>query len=230
MSITQLKIEVYNNPHIYEPHLQTSTGTDTVFQTEFVDLLWTTISNKYSHSGQYADNELMMAMVTALQIDIQLHGESDVLLNVEGRIPSHTIHLLYCGIPTNGNRGNHYDALIRNLNIQPPIQQQSVEYNNYTLFTPLPFMPPISSTHSTQRCTGRLRQPPFHLREQFSINTIDTNNGRRNLIYSLFILIVHQIKDKELNFIYQIIILVSVITTKSFILYSKMDQFGILQI
>ena len=54
----------------------------------------------------------MMATVVALNINIQLHGQSNSLLSVEGRLPLYTIHLLYCGQPIDGNRGNHYDALI----------------------------------------------------------------------------------------------------------------------
>jgi hypothetical protein len=54
----------------------------------------------------------MMATVDALNINIQLHGQSNSLLSVEGILPLYTIHLLYCGQPSDGNRGNHYDALI----------------------------------------------------------------------------------------------------------------------
>ena len=45
-------------------------------------------------------------------LDIQLHGGSNVLLNIEDRIPRNTIHLLYCGLQIDNNRGNHYDALL----------------------------------------------------------------------------------------------------------------------
>jgi len=54
----------------------------------------------------------MMATVDALNINIHLHGQSNSLLSVEGRLPLYTIHLLYCWQPIDGNRGNHYDALI----------------------------------------------------------------------------------------------------------------------
>jgi len=54
-----------------------------------------------------------MALVSALNIDIQLHGQSNVLLSIENRIPTHTIHLLYCGIAIDGHRGNNYDALLQ---------------------------------------------------------------------------------------------------------------------
>jgi len=64
-----------------------------------------------------------MATVSTLNLDIQLHGGSRVLINFEGRIPSHTIHLLYCGLPINNNPGNHYDALtpITISNVNAPI-------------------------------------------------------------------------------------------------------------
>ena len=52
-----------------------------------------------------------MATVSALNLDIQLNGGSQVLLNIEGRISNHTIHLLYCGLQIANNPGNHYDAL-----------------------------------------------------------------------------------------------------------------------
>ena len=45
-------------------------------------------------------------------MDIQLHGGSNLLLNIEGRIPRSTIHLLYCGLQIDNNPGNHYDALL----------------------------------------------------------------------------------------------------------------------
>ena len=54
----------------------------------------------------------MMATLIALNLDIQLHGGSNLLLNIEGRIPRNTVHLLYCGLQIDNNRGNHYDALL----------------------------------------------------------------------------------------------------------------------
>jgi len=54
----------------------------------------------------------MIATVTALNLDIQLHDGSNLLLNIEGRIPRNTVHLLYCGLQIDNNWGNHYDALL----------------------------------------------------------------------------------------------------------------------
>jgi len=77
-----------------------------------IDSLWNIIKAKYQSPGQYADNDLMMATVIALNLDIQHHGGSNLLLNVEGQITRNTIHLLYCGLQINNNRGNHYDTLL----------------------------------------------------------------------------------------------------------------------
>jgi len=52
-----------------------------------------------------------MATVSVLEVDMQLHGGSDVLLSIVHQSPRHVIHLLYCSLQTVNNRRNHYDAL-----------------------------------------------------------------------------------------------------------------------
>jgi len=54
----------------------------------------------------------MMATVMAINLGIQLHDGSNILLNIERRIPRNTVHLLYCGLQIDNNRGNRYDALL----------------------------------------------------------------------------------------------------------------------
>jgi len=71
-----------------------------------IDSIWDNIKAKYQEPGQFVDDDIIMATVSALNLDIQLHGGSRVL-NIEGRIPSHTIHLLYCELPIDNNPGNH---------------------------------------------------------------------------------------------------------------------------
>ena len=87
-----MKIEVYNNPNFYliQPN-------NSIIN---IESLWNEIRSKYEQPGQYADNDLMMATVKTINIDIQLYGGSNTLLCVEDRIPRHTNHLLYCGIAT----------------------------------------------------------------------------------------------------------------------------------
>ena len=86
------------------------------FSNQVIDSLWDIIRLKYELPGQYVDNDIMMATVKAININIQLHGESNVLLDIKNRLNVPTIHLLYCGNSINGNRGNHYDALLPNNN------------------------------------------------------------------------------------------------------------------
>jgi len=66
---------------------------------------------KYQYSGQYADHDLMMATVKALNIDIQIYGYVTSLLKVDGRTPLFTINLLYSGLEADKNGGNHYEPL-----------------------------------------------------------------------------------------------------------------------
>jgi len=77
-----------------------------------IDSLSNIIKAKYQNSGQYADNDLMMAMIIALNFNIKRHVRLNILLNIEGRLPRNTVHLLYCGLQIGNNRGNHYDALL----------------------------------------------------------------------------------------------------------------------
>jgi len=53
----------------------------------------------------------MMATVILLNIDVQVHGGSNILLKVDGRTPICTVNLLYSGAQIDLNRGNHYDPL-----------------------------------------------------------------------------------------------------------------------
>ena len=79
---------------------------------EFLRSTWEEMKMEHGLPGQYVDCELMMATARALNIDIQMHGESNWKFQVEGRTPLYSIHLLYCGTPTGLFRGDHYDALI----------------------------------------------------------------------------------------------------------------------
>ena len=90
--------------------------------------IWSSTKAKYQYSGQYADHDLMMATVKALNIDIQIHGGATSLLRVDGRTPSLTIHLLYSGLQADKNGGNHYDPLLPKALkiITPPIQSPSL--------------------------------------------------------------------------------------------------------
>ena len=111
LALTHLKTEVYKDPHSYLSYLSNPPDTADIDPT-LIDSLWDIIKAKYQSSGQYVDNDIIMATVSVLNIDIQLHGGSEVLLNIENRVPSYTIHLLYCGLQIHNNPGNHYDALI----------------------------------------------------------------------------------------------------------------------
>jgi len=111
LALTQLEREVYNNHQAYLQHLPNSTDNNSIDRT-VIDFLWNIIKGKYQNPGQYVDDELIMATVIAINMDIQLHGGSNLLLNIEGRIPRNTIHLLYCGLQIDNNPGNHYDALL----------------------------------------------------------------------------------------------------------------------
>jgi len=46
---------------------------------------------KYQNPGQYVDNYPTMATVISLNLDIQLYGGSNLLLNIEGRKYRNTI-------------------------------------------------------------------------------------------------------------------------------------------
>ena len=111
LALTQLKSDVYKNPHFYLHYLPSLTDNVNP-DSATIDSIWEVIRVKYQDSGQYVDHDVIMSTVSALNLDIQLHGASQLLLNIEGRIPMNTIHLLYCGLQTDNNRGNHYDALL----------------------------------------------------------------------------------------------------------------------
>jgi len=106
LSLTKLERMVYDDPEFYIHHI--SHSMESLDQIS----LWKIIKAKYQCSGQYADHDILMATVAVLELDIQLHGSSDVLLRIENRIPGHIIHLLYCGVQIDSNRGNHFDALL----------------------------------------------------------------------------------------------------------------------
>ena len=111
LALAHFKTEVYKNPHPYLPYLPNPPDTADLDPTS-IDSLWDIIKAKYQRPGQYVEHDFIMATVSVLNIDIQLHGGSEVLLNIEDRVPSYTIHLLYCGLQIHNNPGNHYDALI----------------------------------------------------------------------------------------------------------------------
>jgi len=144
ISMTQLKIDVYNNPQFYVTHLN-NVQEIIEYTTGIIDSIWYAIKIKYENSGQYADHDLIMATVKAIHVNIQLHGESNILLSFDNMIPNHTIHLLYCGLPTNGNRGNHYDSLI------PIIHSQIINPPNIPYLTiPAPLLPSVRPFPSTE--------------------------------------------------------------------------------
>ena len=97
LSLIQLEQDVYKNHQFYFDYLPNSTS-DANHDPATIDSLWNIIKAKYQNPGQYADNDLMMATVRALNLDVQLHGGSNTLLNIEGRTTQNTIHLLYCGL------------------------------------------------------------------------------------------------------------------------------------
>jgi len=146
---SNLLSDVYNDPLPYIHHLENyPTPLD-------IELLWNTIRANYGYSGQYADNDLMMSTVTALNFDIQIHGESNHLLILENRIDAHSIHLLYSGTPTYGNRGIHYDALI-------PIIHNSNNLNNHIGHTILSNVPQSIETYSPSKdFTNVIRSAPI---------------------------------------------------------------------
>jgi len=110
LALAYLKTEVYKIPLFYLDYLPNPPD-NTNLDLSTIDSIWDIIKAKYQDPGQFVDDDIIMATVSALNLDIQLHGGSSILLNIEGRIPSHTIHLLYCGLPIDNNPGNHYDAL-----------------------------------------------------------------------------------------------------------------------
>jgi len=148
VALRQLQIDVHNNPIPYKHHLENPTNSFDI------EILWNTIRGKYENNGQYADHDLMMSTVSALNFDIQLHGQSNTLLTLEDRIVTLTIHLLYCGIATLGNRGNHYDALIPIINI-------SVNSNNTIIPQLISSMQQTSNnnTPSIHPSTGLMNTP-----------------------------------------------------------------------
>jgi len=110
LALAHFKMEVYKNPLFYLhylPNLPDNTNLDLTT----IDSIWDIIKAKYQDPGQFVEDDIIMATVSPLNLDIQLHGGSHVLLNIEGRISSHTIHLLFCGLSIDNNPGNHYDAL-----------------------------------------------------------------------------------------------------------------------
>jgi len=44
---------------------------------------------KYENNDQYADHDLIMATVKAIHVNIQLHGESNILLSIDNIIPDY---------------------------------------------------------------------------------------------------------------------------------------------
>ena len=116
LSLIQLEQDVYKNHQFYFDYLPNSTS-DANLDPATIDSLWDIIKAKYQNPGQYADNDLMMATVRALNLDVQLHGGSNTLLNIEDRTSQNTIHLLYCGLQIDNNPGNHYDALLPIINV-----------------------------------------------------------------------------------------------------------------
>ena len=126
--------------------------------------IWSSTKAKYQYSGQYADHDLMMALAKALNIDIQIHGGATSLLQVDGRTPLLTIHLLYSGLQADKNGGNHYDPLFPNESqiITPP-EPSSTSASLSTRASPWSLGPLLSSkTHKKPRTSAKV-SPPLSL-------------------------------------------------------------------